>query len=147
MSLMEHSFWGNIKCDGSGCTAGITFSHPFFGNGKTEILLQVESDGTVADEELLLAYASTYVYFLNTIGSRLFILKQKMFEVYMEYLKQDDDEIDTIEQHNEYIKDLAFIRIGPDDLVELCFYYALLNAPVHSVTFIGDKLYAIYDQP
>lgn len=103
------------------------------------------------DEDLLFDYASTYSYFINNIGNRLLVLQQAMFDVYMKYLKelQQDDEyvIETLEQHNGYIKDLAFIRIGPDDMVELCFYYSLINAPVHSVTFIGDKVYARYDQP
>lgn len=144
---MEHPFWGNINCDASGCTAGITFAHPFFGAGKVEIVLQNGPDGMIPSEELLLVYADTYVYFLNHIGSHLFVLKQRMFEVFMEYLKKNDDGIQTLEQHNDYIRDLAFIGIGPNDRVELCFYYSLLNAPVHSVIFIADQLYAIYDEP
>lgn len=148
---MEHPFWGNIRRDSSGCTAGITFSHPFFGGFKTEILLQNGPDGVMPDEELLFAYASTYTFFINNIGNRLLLLQQAMFEVYLKYLKEyeQDNEymIETLEQHNEYIKDLAFVRIGPDDRVEFCFYYSLLNAPVHSVTFIGDKVYACYDEP
>lgn len=103
------------------------------------------------DEDQLAGYASTYIHFVNNIGARLAALQQAMFDVYMEYLRpQQEDEghrIETREQHNDYIKDLAFVRIGPEDTVELCFYYSLLNAPVHSVTFVGDKVYALYDQP
>ncbi|MCW3464977.1 hypothetical protein [Chitinophaga nivalis] len=145
---MEHPFWGNIQRDSSSCTAGITFSHPFFGKGTTEILLEPGPGNTMPDEDLLQAYAHTYTYFINSIGNRLVTLQQAMFEVYMEYLKPaEDNDIDTLQVHNDYIKELAFIRIGPNDMVELCFYYSLLNAPVHSVFFIGDQVYARYNQP
>lgn len=145
---MNHPFWGNIKKDSSSCTAGITFSHPFFGAGETEILLDLGPDNTMPDKELLLEYATTYSLFLNNIPDRLTALQQAMFDTYRAYFAQDDENtIETLDHHNEYIKHLAFVRIGGKGRVELCFFYSLINAPVHSVTFIGEKVYACYDDP
>lgn len=146
--MTNHSFWGDIRLYAGHYTAGITFSHPFFGNNNIEILLAPGIENTQPDEALLFEYASTYAHFINNIGNRLLALQQTMFEVYVKYLKENNDNlVDTIEQHNDYIKDLAFIRISTGDTVEFCFYYSLVNAPVHSVTFIGNQVYGAYDEP
>lgn len=145
---MEHPVWGNISCYGNSYTAGITFSHAFFGDEKIEILLENGPENTLPDESQLQAYADTYLSFLDHIEQRLLLLQQTMFKVYMEDLRENNaDEIDTLEQHNAYITHLAFIRIGQGDAIAFCFYYSLLNAPVHSVIMIGDQVYARYDRP
>lgn len=145
---MEHPFWGNIRSDGSGCSTGITFSHAFFHHDQIEILFEKEPGNSIPNEDRLQAYATTYLSFLNAIENRLLLLQQTMFDVYMEDLRENNEvELTTVEQHNAYITHLAFIRIGSGDTIELCFYYSLLNAPVHSVIMTGNKVYARYDWP
>ncbi|NML21701.1 hypothetical protein HHL16_12490 [Pseudoflavitalea sp. G-6-1-2] len=63
----------------------------------------------------------TYTNFIANIADRLSTLQQTMFDVYVKFLKQEgEDSIETLEEHSDYIRGLAFIRIEKGNSVELC---------------------------
>lgn len=138
---MIHKYWGNVKEDWAGFTSDIIFSNPFFDKQNVEIFLgeEYDEDGEEIDTppaiEFLDAFADTYQKFITNIEKHLSEIQQKAFDrykkVYAHYYENQEKSgelplnIDNVEKHNSYIKDLMYLRVLEDETIKLTIRYAI----------------------
>ncbi|MEZ0184229.1 hypothetical protein AB9T89_18425 [Flavobacterium oncorhynchi] len=139
--MTTHPYWGNVEEDWAGYSSDIYFSYPFFDKPKTEVFLGDEYDEegeeieTPPTEKQLTAFAETYRIFIDNIENRLADLQLKSFErykrVYAKYYENSEQSgepplnIDSIEKHNDYIKDLMYLRISDNKTIRVTIRYKL----------------------
>lgn len=141
VTIMKHSYWGNVELDWAGFSSDITFSNPFFNEQNIEVLLgeEFDEDGEEIEEppneSLLDGFAATYQNFLNHIHTHI---KHMQFEAFQRYLKlyahyYENPEksgepalnIDSVEKHNEYIKEIMYLRVLDNDTIKLLIRYQI----------------------
>ncbi|MCF6407221.1 hypothetical protein L3C95_30280 [Chitinophaga filiformis] len=158
-----HPFWGRIfDSRGEGYSSPIKFSHPFFGNkafpvylGDPDISHTPNYIKAHPDEyykpiapilgenyHLLDEFADTYTNFTANIDANIRQLQDAVYALFTTYIQpglphtyEMHPVIETREDHDEYIRDLADIRILPGGYLDMIFYYNLIPAPVFNVTF------------
>ncbi|MEN4761044.1 hypothetical protein ABEG63_11975 [Chryseobacterium sp. C39-AII1] len=138
---MQHTFWGRVEEDWAGFSGEVTFSHPFFEGKEVEIFLGDEFD---EEDELieeppiekeLNAYAETYQSFIENFDVILIDLQQKTFEryqkLYAHYYENSEKSgvsplnIDAVEKHIIFIKELNSLRISKNKTIRLSINYQL----------------------
>jgi hypothetical protein len=168
MAQVSHPFWGLIKDSRRhGYTSDIMLYQPFFSAEKIPVYLgehyiyltpneQKLNPGKdykpielILNQDMLTEFANTYTDFLDHMDRHMKTLQQAMFMFYKEYLSEHNDQfgvIDTVEKHNEYIKDLYSFRIESGKRISLSFTYSLFWAPVHFIEFVNGKLDNIHGE-
>ncbi|MGE9314778.1 DUF6985 domain-containing protein [Niabella sp. CJ426] len=138
---MKHSYWGNIEQDWAGFSSDITFSNPFFNKQNVEVFLgeEFDEDGEEIDEppteSRLDNFAATYQQFLNHIDTHIEQIQSKAFERYLKlyahYYENPEKSgepalnINSIAKHNEYIKEIIYLRVPDDDAIKLSIRYQI----------------------
>lgn len=151
-----HPFWGKITDSrGEGFTSHIVFSHPFFGDktfpvylghydiSHTPNYIKAHPDEYYKPIEAVLGenydlldeFADTYTDLTANIDSYIRQLQDGIYAIYTAHLRENNPAVESREQHDQYIKDLADIRVMPGGILELIFYYELIPAPVFNVSF------------
>ncbi|SOD11590.1 DUF6985 domain-containing protein [Pedobacter xixiisoli] len=139
--MTTHSYWGAVEEDWDGFSAELTFAHPFFGDQSVEIFLgeEYDEDGEEIEEapdgSRLNAFATSYQSFLNHFEVHLQNIQIKAFEryqkLYAHYYENPEKsgepalQINDIEKHNEYIKEIMYLRILEDDTIKLSIRYQI----------------------
>ena len=139
--MTTHQYWGNVEQDWAGFSAEITFSHLFFSEQNITIFLgeEFDEDGEEIEEapteNQLNAFAETYQSFITNFEKHLREMQIKAFEryqkLYAHYYENPEKSgepalnIDNIEKHNEYIKEIMFLRILEDDNIKLSIRYQI----------------------
>ncbi|MBB6112855.1 hypothetical protein SAMN05421821_12325 [Mucilaginibacter lappiensis] len=159
---ISHPFWGQIKDSGlHGYTSDIMLYQPFFSEEKIPVYLgehyiyltpndqklnpgkDYKAIQLILTEDRLTEFAATYVDFIDHMDHHMKTLQQAMFMFYREYLSGHYDQfgvIDTVEKHNEYIKDIYSFRIEAGKQITINFNYHLIWVPAHYAVFVNDKL-------
>lgn len=156
---MIHTYWGEIAEDWAGYSAAICFSHPFFGKKEITLFLDDEYDDDGEEiEELpseieLDELAATYANFIEHLEARLADAQQKAFEryqkLYASYYENSTKSgeaplnIDTVEKHNPYIKDINYLRISADKTIRILIHYGLDQEHGLEIKFVDGKIEAI----
>ncbi len=136
-----HQYWGNVEEDWAGFSSQITFSNPFFTSQKVEVFLgeEFDEDGEEIEEppteNQLNAFAETYQSFITNFENHLLEMQAKAFEryqtLYAHYYENPEKSgkpalnINSIEKHNEYIKEIMFLRILENDTIKLSIRYQI----------------------
>lgn len=136
-----HRYWGDVEQDWAGFSSEITFYHPFFSEQSITIFLgeEFDEDGEEIEdaptENQLNAFAETYQNFianfedhLREIQNRAFERYQKLYAHYYENPEKSGEpalNIDSVEKHNNYIKEIMFLRILEDDTIKLSIRYQI----------------------
>ncbi|WP_326984421.1 hypothetical protein VUJ46_07770 [Chryseobacterium sp. MYb264] len=157
--MTQHSLFGKVQEDWAGFSAEIFFWHPFFEDNKAEIFLgdEFDEDGEEIDEppsdEDLNIYAETYQRFINLFDVILLDLQQKAFEryqkLYAHYYENTEKSgepplnIDSVEKHNPFIKELNDIRISKNNTIRLSLHYQLDTEHGLEFKFIDNQIDAI----
>lgn len=139
--MTTHPYWKTVGEDWAGFSAEITFSHPFFEKQNVEIFLgeEYDEDGEEIEEtpdgSQLDAFAASYQSFLNHFEAHLQNIQIKAFEryqkLYEHYYENPDKsgepalQINNVEKHNEYIKEIMYLRILEDDTIKLSIRYQI----------------------
>ncbi len=139
--MATHKFWGEVKHDWAGFSSDISFSNPFFDKQIVEVFFgeEYDEDGEENDEppsdKVLDNFTETFKDFTDNIGIRLSDLQQKAFErykkVYAHYYENSEKSgkqplnIDSVDKHNEYIKDIMYLRVLDDKTIKVTIRYKL----------------------
>ncbi|EDM34417.1 hypothetical protein PBAL39_19040 [Pedobacter sp. BAL39] len=139
--MQIHPYWGNVGQDWAGFSSDITFNHSFFQGSDIEIFLgeEFDEDGDEIEEAPTSAqldgFAATYQHFMNNMESCLDELCQKAFEryqrLYAHYYEHTEESgepplnVDTIDKHDPYIKELMYLRVLEGHTVKLTIRYEL----------------------
>ena len=151
---MTHKFWGTIKEDDwAEFTSDITFSHPFFNEQNIEIFLGDEDGEEIEDfptEQQLTEFAETYQMFIEDIESKLQSIQNKAFERYLElyaHFYENPDKsgkpalnIDSVEKHNDAIKDMTALRVSGGKTLRLSIRYLLDTEHGLEFKFVDNQL-------
>ncbi len=157
--MTMHKFWGNIEEDWAGYTSDIYFSCLFFDNPKVEIFLGDEYDEEGEEievpptEKQLTAFEETYKTFIDNIEKHLIDLQSKAFDrykrIYAKYYEDSEKSgepplnIDSIEKHNDYIKDLLYLRILDDKTIIVTIRYKLDTEHGIEFKFVDGQIDAV----
>lgn len=139
--MATHQYWGNVEQDWAGFSAELTFSHSFFENKGVEIFLgeEFDEDGEEIEEaptpNQLDAFAASYQKFIANFEEHLRAMQTKAFEryqkLYAHYYENPEKSgepalnIDSIEKHNEYIKEIMFLRVLDENAIKLSIRYQI----------------------
>lgn len=139
--MTAHEYWGNVEEDWAGFSAEISFTHPFFKEQNVEIFLgeEYDEDGEeiedAPNESQLNAFAKTYQHFLNDFETHLQNIQLKAFERYQKryahYYENPEKSgepalnIDNIEKHNDYIKEIMYLRVLDQNTIKLSIRYQI----------------------
>lgn len=139
--MATHQYWGDVEQDWAGFSAELTFSHPFFENKRVEIFLgeEFDEDGEEIEEtptpNQLDAFAASYQKFIANFEEHLRAMQTKAFEryqkLYAHYYENPEKSgepalnIDSIEKHNEYIKEIMFLRVLDENAIKLSIRYQI----------------------
>lgn len=157
--MTTHQYWGNVEQDWAGFSAEITFSHLFFSEQNITIFLgeEFDEDGEEIEEapteNQLNAFAETYQSFITNFEKHLREMQIKAFEryqkLYAHYYENPEKSgepalnIDNIEKHNEYIKEIMFLRILEDDNIKLSIRYQIDTEHGLEFRFENGKIVAV----
>lgn len=168
-SIITHPYWGNItdSLRANGYTSDIKFSHPFFGTKIFPVYLGQHTITHTPNyirehpgqyykpiEEifgknyyLLDEFMKTHKDFMLNIDDKLATLQQKLFDHFEQHLAaqlplifEESPVIESIEAHNEYIKNLDSIRLLENGQIKFLFYYDLYPSPIFPVVFVDGQL-------
>ena len=139
--MTTHPFWGKVQENWKGFSPEITFSNPFFERQNIEIFLgeEFDDDGeeidTPPEPDRLNELAETYQNFTLNIEKCISDIQQKAFEryqkLYAHYYENPEKSgepalnIETTEKHNQYIKELMYLRVLEDKIIKLSIRYEL----------------------
>lgn len=139
--MATHQYWGDVEQDWAGFSAELTFSHSFFENKGVEIFLgeEFDEDGEEIEEaptpNQLDAFAASYQKFIANFEEHLRAMQTKAFEryqkLYAHYYENPEKSgepalnIDSIEKHNEYIKEIMFLRVLDENAIKLSIRYQI----------------------
>lgn len=168
MAQISHPFWGQIKDSRQhGYTSAIMLYQPFFSAEKTPVYLgnhdiyltpneqklnpgqEYKAIEQILNQDMLTEFAATYIDFIDHMDYHMKTLQQAMFMFYREFLSEHYDQfgvIDTVEKHNEYIKDLYTFRIEAGKQIILNFTYDLIWTPAHFAVFANGELDNIHGE-
>jgi metal-responsive CopG/Arc/MetJ family transcriptional regulator len=137
--MTTHPYWGSVDQDWAGFSSDISFSHPFFTEQNITIFLGEEFDDEgeeiedLPTENQLNAFAKTYQDFLANIETKLSNIQSKAFAYYQKhyahYFENPEKSgeaalgIDTVEKHNDYIKELMELRVLADHTIKVSIRY------------------------
>lgn len=156
---MTHTFWGEVEAEWAGFSAGIQFSHPFFGSNGFEIFLGDEFDENgdeVEDppsQEQLAEFESTYRAFLGNIESNLASISQKAFERYLKLYAHHSENpkksgepalhLDSAEKHNPHLQEIIYLRVSNGATLRISIRYALDEEHGMEFKFVDNRLVKI----
>ncbi|MCC6287878.1 MAG: hypothetical protein IT249_08335 [Chitinophagaceae bacterium] len=139
--MATHNYWGEVEQDWAGFSSDISFSNPFFDKQNVEVFLgeEYDDDGEEIEEpptdKILDNFSETYKDFTDNIAIRLTDLQQKAFErykkVYAHFYENSEKSgepslnIDTVDKHNEYIKEIMYLRVLDDKTIKVTIRYKL----------------------
>lgn len=139
--MMKHNYWGNVKINWAGFSSDITFSNPFFDRQNIEIFLgeEYDEDGEEIEifptENQLAEFAGTYQKFLENIEKNISSIQEKAYERYLKlyaHFYENDEKsgepalnIDSANKHNEYIKEIMYLRVLSNETIKLSIRYKL----------------------
>lgn len=148
--MKNHHYWGEIQENWAGFSSDITFSHSFFEDQNIDVFLgeEFDEDGEEIDipptDSDLDEYAITYRTFIENIEIAMERLQKASFQHYLKfyshhYENTDEDplQIDHIEKHNPYIKDVLEIRILRGQVIKIAFTYPPDREHGMEVKFVG----------
>lgn len=137
--MTTHPYWGSVDQDWAGFSSHISFSHPFFTEQNITIFLgeEFDDDGEEIEEppteNQLAAFAITYQDFLDNIDANLGIIQDQAFTYYQKhyahYFENPEKSgeaalgIDSVESHNEYIKELMYLRVLENHTIKISIRY------------------------
>lgn len=151
--MKNHHYWGEIFESWAGFSSDVTFSHSFFESEEIDIFLGEEFDeegeevteppnGSELDE-----YAKTYKTFIENIETIMERLQKASFEHYLKFYShyyenadktgEEPLQIDDIEKHNSYIKDVLEMRVLSGQVIKIAFTYPLDREHGMEVKFVG----------
>lgn len=167
-AAITHPYWGTITDSRrSGYISDIKFSHPFFGDKSFPVYLGHHDITNTPNHirefpdqyykpihsilgennSLLDEFATTYSDFIANIELRIETLKHKLYLQFMDHLSKQlsfifeaPPVIQSEEEHNEHIRNLAEIRVLKGGEIKLALYYNLFPAPVFTTSFINGIL-------
>lgn len=138
--MVEHSYFGTVEQDWAGYSAALTFSHSFFVE-QVELFLGEEFDEegeeveTPPTEEQLYEMALTHRAFVENVEEYLKAMQEGAYEYYQaHYAHYYEDEaksgdaplqIDSVEKHNIYIKELMAMRLLEGGVIVIPIHYGL----------------------
>jgi hypothetical protein len=154
--MATHEYWGEVEQDWAGFSSDISFSHPFFEEQHISVFLGEEFDdeGEEIDEfpteNQLTDYAKTYQDFLVAIEANLSTVQHQAFDYYKKhyahYFASPEKSgepalhIDTVEQHNEYIKELLYLRISKENTITISIRYKLDTEHGIEFKFVNGRI-------
>lgn len=137
--MTTHPYWGSVDQDWAGFSSDISISHPFFTEQNITIFLGEEFDDEGEEiedpptENQLDIFAKTYQDFLANIETNLSSIQNKAFDYYQKhyahYFENPEKSgeaalgVDTVEKHNEYIKELMYLRVLENDTIKISIRY------------------------
>lgn len=154
--MADHHFWTNVREDWAGFSSDVEFRHPFFGKEAVTIFLREEDheeDEQPPSQKQLDEYAETYKSFLANVDAILYNLQTAAYrhyqQLYAHYFENSDKSgeaalgIDSVEKHNDYIKDILEIRILHDNVIKIAISYVV--DPEHGLEFklVDNKIVSI----
>lgn len=138
--MIEHEYFGLVEENWLGYSSALTFKHPFFIE-EVEILVgdEFDEDGEEIDtppsREQLDELVQTHRDFVKNIEVYLKAIQERAYEYYQKfYAHYYEDEvksgeaplqIDSVEKHNAYIKELMAIRFLPGGGIIVPIHYNL----------------------
>jgi hypothetical protein len=153
---MKHPFWGKVESDWAGFSSDIYFSQSFFDKQEIDVFLGEEYDeeGEEIDDPptktQLTEFAETYKSFISNIENCLSDLQLKAFERYKKiYAKHYENtkesgnpplNIDSVEKHNEYIKEIMYLRILDEKTIKVSIRYTLDTEHGLEFKFVDGKI-------
>lgn len=154
--MKKHPFWIVVDEGWAGISAEITFSHSVFDDEEIEIFLgdEFDDDGEEIEElpidEALDIYAEAYQNFIENIDDLLKDLQEKAFEryqnLYAHYYENPEKSgnpplnIDTVEKHNAFIKELIHFRISEEGTIRLSIHYKLDEEHGLEFKFVDNQI-------
>ncbi|RYG19332.1 MAG: hypothetical protein EOO07_07060 [Chitinophagaceae bacterium] len=154
-----HQYWGNVELDWAGFSGEITFNHPFFSEQGITIFLgeEFDEDGDEIEEapieNQLDAFAETYKSFITNFEAHLREMQIKAFEryqkLYANYYENPEKSgepalnIDSIEKHNEYIKEIMFLRVLNENALKLSIRYQIDTEHGLEFRFENEQIVAV----
>ena len=138
---MTHQYWGKAEQDWAGFSSDISFSNPFFNKQNAEVFLgqEFDEDGEEVEdaptESQLDGFSKTYQSFivhfeehLRSMQTMAFERYQKLYAHYYENSEKSGESalnINSIETHNEYIREIMFLRVLNDNTVKFSIRYKI----------------------
>lgn len=154
--MTTHTYWGKIEEDWAGFSSDIYFSNPFFDEQNITIFLgeEFDDDGEEIDtpptENQLDAFAHIYQNFLTNIEPNLNSIQNKAFEyynrLYAHYFENPEKSgaealhIDTVDQHNDSIKELMYLRVTEENTITISIRYKLDTEHGIEFKFVDGKI-------
>ncbi|MDV7697847.1 hypothetical protein N6B72_13035 [Chryseobacterium soli] len=154
--MAVHEYWGEVEQDWAGFSSDISFSHPFFDEQNISVFLGEEFDdeGEEIDEppteNQVADFAKTYQDFLAAIEANLSAIQHQAFDYYKKhyahYFENPEKSgepalhIDTVEKHNEYIKELLHLRISKGGTITISIRYKLDTEHGIEFKFMNGRL-------
>lgn len=139
--MTTHKYWGKVEQDWAGFSSEISFSNPFFNKQNAEVFLgqEFDEDGEEVEdaptESQLDAFAETYQSFIDHFEEHLQKMQAKAFEryqkLYAHYYENSEKSgepalnIDSIDKHNEYIREIMFLRMLNDEAIKISIRYKI----------------------
>lgn len=139
--MTTHKYWEKVEQDWAGFSSDITFSHPFFDQQEVEIFLGEEFDEEGEEieepptENQLTQFAETYQNFITNIETNLKSIQKKAYERYLKlyaHFYEDSEKsgesalnIDNLDKHNEYIKEIMYLRVLDEKTIKVSIRYKL----------------------
>lgn len=147
---------GRSRTDWAGFSSGISFSHPFFEEQNISVFLGEEFDDEGDEieepptENQLADFAKTYQDFLAAIEVNLSAIQLQAFDYYKKYYAHyfENPEksgepalhVDTVEKHNEYIKELLHLRISKGGTITISIRYKLDTEHGIEFKFVNGRI-------
>jgi hypothetical protein len=136
-----HDYWGQVEPDWAGFSSDINFSNPFFEKQNVEIFLGTEYDEEgeeieeLPTENQLTEFAKTYQKFIENIDTNIRNVQQKSYETYLKlyaHFYENPEKsgepalnISNVDKHNEYIKEIMYLRVLGQKTIKLYIRYKL----------------------
>ena len=154
--MITHKYWGKVEQDWAGFSSDITFSNPFFNKQDVEVFLGAEydEDGEEIEEtpteNQLTEFAETYQNFIENIEVNIKSIQEKSYERYLKlyahfYENPEKSgkpalDIDNTDKHNDYIKEIMYLRVLDDKTIKLSIRYKLDTEHGLEFKFVGGKI-------
>lgn len=139
--VIEHKFWGQVYKSWAGFSPDKTFTIPYFDQAEVEIFLGKDFDEggeeiyVLPTQKQLTTYEKTFSAFLQNLDTLIVEIKQKAFEYYKtRYANYYEDKlksgkeplnIDTSERHFDELKNINYIRILKQNILQIPIHYGL----------------------
>ncbi|OXB25364.1 hypothetical protein B0A80_01590 [Flavobacterium tructae] len=154
--MTTHKYWGKVEQDWAGFSSYVTFTNPFFDQQDVEIFLGEEFDEEGEEieepptENQLTQFEETYQNFITNIETNLKSIQKKAYERYLKlyaHFYEDSEKsgepalnIDNLDKHNEYIKEIMYLRVLDEKTIKVSIRYKLDTEHGLEFKFVGGQI-------